>query len=223
MVTIARFRVPLLLLLLGLFFPFEMSAEDDFQSWNNLKIGAQLSDSFSSTAAFEARLYDDARNLRHKRVGQVLQYRANDMVSLGLGFRHTLKESIGGSRSTEDRWEFALQHGLFTMGNWRWDMRHRLEQVRPGGDKTLERSRHRLRLRKSIDGQFNLKHFFATAEGFLSFDAEKVVETRVIPFGLGFVLTDASGITAAYMLRSVRKPNDWQHAHVLELSLSLDI
>lgn len=199
------------------------AAGDDTQSWNSIKLSYKANELLTASTVLEGRFYDDVSHLRHKRVGQMLELSVNESVTVGLNFRHTLKRSSAGARSTEDRWELSLQHRLHTTENWRWDLRHRLEQVSPGGDEAIERSRHRVRGRKKIEGWGALNLYFATAEAFFSFDAQKIVETRIVPIGLSFAVRDSTSLSASYLLRSVRKSTTWEHAHAFLVALSVKL
>lgn len=196
-----------------------MATADDFQSWNTVQVSFAPSERFEWTTMAEARLYEDASQLRHKRVGQLIRYTLSKTVSVGLNFRHTSKESVSGTRSHEDRWELALYHAVAAKGPWRWDLRHRFEQVRPSNTgASVERTRHRLRVRRAVEGPAGLASLFGMAEAFYGFSSSRIVETRIVPFGMSFALAEQQSLSAAYMLRSVRRSDEWEHAHIVEFS-----
>lgn len=219
MVTTVSSRVWVVTLLVCLSAGWRMAAGDDFQSWNTVQVSFAPAERFEWTTMAEGRLYEDASQWRHKRVGQLIRYTLSETVSVGLNFRYTDKESGSGVRSSERRWELALYQTFAAMGRWRWDLRHRLEQVRPSntGD-AVERTRHRIRVRRAVEGPVALSALFATAEAFYEFSRSRIVETRIIPLGMSFALAEQHSLSAAYMVRSVRRSQEWEHAHVLELS-----
>lgn len=200
------------------------AAGDDFQSWNTLQVSFNPAERLEWTTMAEGRLYEDASELRHKRVGQLIRYRLSEAVSVGLNIRYTEKESGSGVRSSEERWELALYQTFAAMGRWRWDLRHRLEQVRPSDSaETVERSRHRLRVRLAVEGPGPLNAVFGSIEAFYSFSQSRLAETRLVPFGLDFALGERQSLTAATLLRSVRRVGGWEHAHVIEFSWSVNL
>lgn len=224
MVTNLRFKFLFSMVMMVALSGFQLrAADEDVQIWNSIKLSYKANELLTASTVLEGRFYDDVSHLRHKRVGQMLEFSVNESVIVGFNFRHTLKRSSAGARSTEDRWELSLQHRLHLTKNWRWDMRHRLEQVAPGGDEPFERSRHLVRARKKIDGRGSFKQYFANAEAFFSFDAQKIVETRVVPIGLSFAVRDSTTLSAAYLLRSVRKSATWEHAHALLVGISVKL
>lgn len=224
MVTNLRFTFVVSVVIWAVFAGVQLQAEgEDFQSWNSIKLSYKANELWTASTVLEGRFYDDVSHLRHKRVGQLLELSLNESVTVGFNFRHTLKRSSTGARSTEDRWELSLQHRLLATEKWRWDLRHRLEQVAPGGDEAFERSRHRVRARKKVEGWGTMNQYFATAEAFFSFDSQKIVETRVVPIGLSFAVGDSTNLSASYLLRSVRKSTTWEHAHAFLVGLSVKL
>jgi hypothetical protein len=201
-----------------------MAGEDEFQSWNTVQFSFSPGERLELGTMVEGRLLDDASQLRHRRVGQLVTYALTETIGVGINFRHTRKESASGAKSSENRWELALYHSIFKSGRWRADFRHRVEQIRSSvREETMERSRHRLRFRRAVDGLAPLTQMYATFEAFYGFNESRLAETRWVPFGMTFSVGEQSRLSTAYMLRSVRRGGDWERAHVVELSLAVSL
>jgi hypothetical protein len=220
-------KIPVFVLLAGIFFQTSTAASDDLQYWSRYTLKTHTFDRWELSTYGEARFYEDASKEGLYQVSERLKVKASDLIDLGVNYTYINNLVQDSKRRTE---EFKYQHRaeLEVNPHWRaadWlkiNTRNRFEfrwiEDR-GSDNT--RSRHLVEFEFPLEGRAPFQSIYANNEFFIDFNTEKHNENRAVPLGVKFKLSDKATLSVFYMIQARRGPADWSSNQILGTHLTV--
>jgi nucleoside-specific outer membrane channel protein Tsx len=205
--------------------PAALRAGDDFGGWHSASLKWLDTSYVDLVTVGQARFRDNHGEANAHLLSQKAVFKAHENLNLGLAYTWLPFKTGAGDWQDQHRIEIeANPHWTFAEV-WTVSLRNRFEtrwiEDRP---ETNERIRHRIRLRRALDGLGPLRGVYAGNEFFYDLDDHDYNQNRLIPLGLSFKLHEKVGFNLYYMIQSVKSganTSDWDHLHVLGTHMSL--
>ena len=192
-----------------------LRAESDLQAWQWLTVDLYQNQEWKLYLYADNRIGNDVTKFYAQILSPRIRYQAHEHLDLQVGYAYLRFDPLSGADDFhQDRAELEVNPKT-RLGPWMLHSRNRLElRWVDGQGRRLPRIRNRLQVTYRLGHRW-MKHVYANNEICWNPDSGRWLENRLIPFGLGFQLTERTTLNLFYLWQYVERPKERFNAHVI--------